>query len=172
MWPAALRDCGLRGETQGTRVNEKLEIRYTPMACADAGIISELYAENVGMVQRTVQTLAGPRTYELVSAHLVNRVTPPAPQGNFTLAMDPGRADGVALTLRVHLDSSATLKLGFGSGQKFDVLVSDEAGNLVHRWSDGRLFDQSRHSMVVEGSGAPGHGSRGPRPAAIPCRRG
>src|SRR5713226_5644460 len=73
-WTAPFRQCQETGEAQGPRVkhdgpagpiDQVLEIRYVTTNCADAGVLSEEFTENVGMLRRTVQTIAGPRRWDL-----------------------------------------------------------------------------------------------------------
>src|SRR5215475_4509008 len=76
-WDAYGRSCEAMGQTleaRGTHdgpigpIGNVMEIRYRSFTCADTGVQSEQFAENIGMVRRTVQTIAGPRTYDLVAA--------------------------------------------------------------------------------------------------------
>jgi hypothetical protein len=155
-WAAPMRTCRQSGEAQGTRAKHAraenaLEIRYRTFSCADAGTISELYAENIGMVQRTEQSFAGPRTYDLVSARLVSTVIETAPNGRFTITRDATTADEVALTLRVHVSPGTPLSLPFGSSQEYDIVVRDNAGKAVYVWSASRSFLQSLHTVDVDG---------------------
>ena len=68
-----------QGQAQARRIpyngpggswEETLEIRYRTAQCNDAGLESEQYAENIGMVRRVVQSFTGPRAYELVYARV------------------------------------------------------------------------------------------------------
>ncbi len=49
--------------------------RLTPR-CADAGIISEWFAPEVGLIRRVEETIAGPIVSELISADLGNEILP------------------------------------------------------------------------------------------------
>src|SRR5689334_14186942 len=78
-WNAHERPCDAMGQTQVKRgqhdgpagpIPGVLEIRYRNSGCADIGVEEEQYAENIGMVRRTVQTFAGPRNYDLVAARI------------------------------------------------------------------------------------------------------
>ena len=154
-WPAPLRECRQIGEAQGTRAKygdtaEALEILYETLDCADAGTLSELFVENVGMVRRTVQTFAGPRSYELISAHLVSPGAEPSPVGRFSASLEWATADEITFMLRVDLNGGQPLPLTFSSGQEFDLSLRDEKGREVYRWSAGRSFIQAEHSVTVE----------------------
>jgi hypothetical protein len=159
-WPAPARQCRQTGEAQGTRVkydgprgpiDGALEIRYSAGGCFDAGLLSELYAENIGMVRRTVQTFAGPRSYDLVSARLVAANIETAPNGRFSVVVDGVNGKEVSLTLRLEVNHAGPLSLAFGSSQEYDVAVIDEAGKGVYQWSASRTFLQSLHSVEVDG---------------------
>jgi hypothetical protein len=125
-----------------------LRVRYTIAGCADAGVDSDVFLPYVGLVQRMVQTIAGPRAFELVYARLGEVAVITEPEVSFGVAVDRG-AKAVRLTLRN--TTGAPLKLEFGSGQTFDVVVRDEDGKDVWRWSDGRGFTQALRSETVSG---------------------
>ncbi len=125
-----------------------LRVRYTIAGCADAGIDSDVFLPYVGLVQRMVQTIAGPRAYELVYARLGEIAVITEPEVSFGVAVDRA-AKAVRLTLRNK--TGVPLELNFGSGQTFDVVVRDEEGKDVWRWSDGRGFTQALRSETVSG---------------------
>ena len=125
-----------------------LRVRYTIAGCADTGVDSDVFLPYVGLVQRMVQTIAGPRAFELVYARLGEVAVITEPEVSFGVAVDRG-AKAVRLTLRN--TTGAPLKLEFGSGQTFDVVVRDEDGKDVWQWSDGRGFTQALRSETVSG---------------------
>lgn len=47
---------------------DAIEVDYSPGTCRDAGITQEFYAAGVGPVKRSMTTIAGPVTYDLVYA--------------------------------------------------------------------------------------------------------
>ena len=127
-----------------------LHINYPPGTCADAGILSDYYLPYVGLLRRTVQSFAGPRTYELIYARLGGVTFVSEPSLSFSLAVNPATAvvsglpNGkppvarVRMTLRNHF--LPPIGLEFPSGQKFDVTLTNEDGEEVYRWSDGKAF--------------------------------
>ncbi len=125
-----------------------LRLRYTYAACADAGIDSDLFLPYVGLLQRTIQTIAGPRAYDLVYARLGEVTVITEPEVNFAVAVDRSAASA-RLTLRN--TTGAPLQLDFGSGQTFDLIVRDETGAAVWVWSDGRGFTQALRTEQVTG---------------------
>jgi hypothetical protein len=54
----------------------------------------------------------------------------------------------VRLSLRVKLDDPLTLT--FGSGQTYDIVVRDEKGVEVYRWSKGKAFTMALRSMAFQ----------------------
>ena len=157
---AAARECPEMGQTQDRRVAhdgpagawQALEIKYRNFACADAGDLSEQFAENVGMVQRVVNTIAGPRTYNLMHAKLGNQVITAGNPGSFSVAALPALETNTwTATLRIDPPLFSDLKLHFPSGQEFDARLRDAEGDIVWTWSAGRLFIQAEHTVAVGG---------------------
>jgi len=120
-----------------------LEIRYPSANCADAGLAGEFYLPYIGLIQRESITIAGPRTMSLVYARIGGVTVLSEPELSFTLtldrrAYDPGALMNVRLSLRSTLEEA--LELTFPSGQKYDLTIRDEKGDVVYRWSDGKAF--------------------------------
>jgi len=128
-------------------------IDYSPPKCADAGLVSESYLPSVGLVQRTRETIAGPRTYALSYARIAGILVMSAPEVTFSVTLDSAVYTRSApqpmarLTLRVVQPNP--LSLTFPTSQEFDVVVRNAAGAVVYRWSDGQAFAQSFHTLSV-----------------------
>lgn len=126
--------------------NYALHIVYPPAGCADAGILSEFYLPYVGLVERTVSTIAGPRTYEMIYAQLGGVTFVSAPELTFSLTLNqtiyetgPGVPVMVArITLRNK--RLPPFRIISPSAQRFELLLKDENGNIVYRWSEGKAF--------------------------------
>lgn len=158
LFDAGGRECPEMGQAQGQRVQHDgpagrwsaLEIKYTPFACADAGDISEQFAENIGMVQRVVNTIAGPRTYNLVHAKLGNQLIAAGNPGTFSVAALPGQESGTwTATLRLDQPITSQMKLQFASGQEYELRLRDSDGSVVWTWSADKLFTEAGHSVPV-----------------------
>ncbi len=133
--------------------------------CADGGLLSENYATGVGLVQRVVETFAGPRTYRLASAQVGPRVMPAASFG-VQVSMDSPLYDNnlmpsliynpwptARLMLVVRNTSETPVNFTFRTSQRFDFVVRDARGEEVLRWSDRRLFlDVVERETLVNGS--------------------
>jgi hypothetical protein len=116
-----------------------LEIEYRTIGCADIGTVQEQYAENLGMLRRIQTSIAGPRTFDLISARVGSLVIDAAPTCRFTVSVVPPVAAGsVSATFRLQVNSSSPLILSFTSGQEYDFALIDNAGNTLWRWSDSR----------------------------------
>lgn len=139
-----------------------LHIRYNPGNCADAGIESDYLLPWVGLVSRTTHTIAGPRRYDLVYARLGVTVIS-APELAFSLSLDrsvytanlmppivPENAIPrihARITLRNTTPDPLTLE--FSSGQVYEMVLWNDQGKVVWRYSDGRAFTQAFHSITV-----------------------
>ena len=159
-WTAPLRQCQQTGEAQAQRVTtdgpagrfeNAVEIRYLTSNCADAGVLLEQYVDNIGMVRRTTQTIAGPRNWDLVSARVGNTRIETALNGRFTVSVDASGTDAIAVTLHIEVPPDATVTLPFSSGQEYDLVVRDETDKVVYSWSAARTFIQSLHNLTVAG---------------------
>lgn len=127
-----------------------LAVRYAPARCADAGLESDSFLPWVGLLQRVEQSIAGPRSYDLVYARLGGVTVISAPETAFSLALTQTHR---ALDARISLRHTAAepLTLVFPSGQQFDVQVFNANGRLVFQWSEGLHFIQSLTRLPVRG---------------------
>ena len=131
--------------------------------CMDGGIVSEYFAGGVGLVQRVLNTIAGPRTFQLVAAHVGASELPAASYGievsldrpvyyNNLMPpiIDPWPTARARLAVRNHTEWP--VEFTFPTSQRFDFIVRDALGKEVLRWSDGRAFLQiiGRETLVKE----------------------
>lgn len=119
--------------------------------CADAGISNESFAGGIGLVRRTMTTIAGPMNVELVWAN-VDSLQLPAAAVSVEVSVDrpvyfndPKLPAGETFaTLRARLTvrngGRIPVELTYATGQRFDFVVRDESGIELLRWSDGRAF--------------------------------
>jgi hypothetical protein len=123
--------------------------------CMDAGISREYFAPGVGLVQRVMNTIAGPRTFRLLSARVGPNVWPPALYGvevatdrpvYFNNLMPPIIAPWPTMHARlvVRNQTDTPVEFTYPTSQRFDFIVRDAQGKEVLRWSDGKAF-----AMVV-----------------------
>jgi len=159
-WWAPVRPCPEQdGQTQikrGTHdgpagpVADVLEIRYRAVGCADIGPVQEQYAEHLGMLRRVQTSIAGPRTFDLVSARVGNLTILAAPAGRFSVSVAPPAAgNSVSSPATFHLQVSSPLTLSFPSGQEYDFVLYDSAGTPLWTWSATATFIQSQHQRTV-----------------------
>lgn len=175
-WESPLSGCKQIGEASAKRGEyagpaglfaSAQVVSYGPGACADSGFLDETYVENLGLVRRVVNTLAGPAQYELVSARV----------GKFTFSAGPSvivrvsvpensfqrkiAAEALHVRAVLHIDAVGALgvKVQFPTSQRYEMVVRNPAGTIVYRWSDGKAFTDivgeetvgSRRSYVIEG---------------------
>jgi len=132
-----------------------LTIEYPPAQCADAGLTSEAYLPNIGLVRREATSFAGPVVYDLAYARLNGGLTyVSAPEQGFTVALDNlvyPAGGNVTARLTIRNTQSQPLVLTFPNGQRYDVVVRDAKGAVVYQWSRGKLFIQMVGSIAVNG---------------------
>ncbi len=159
-WQAPFRTCDQEGQRidkttvhdgPAGPVSDVVELRYRTFNCADTGVESEQFAEHLGMLRRVEQSIAGPRTYDLVSARVGNLVFSTPPSAQFTVGVDDPSADLLKVTLTLRVTSGELLNLHFSSGQEYDVLVRRGDGTVAWRWSAGATFIQTLHDWTVSG---------------------
>jgi hypothetical protein len=153
-WDAPARACNQQGQTLETPgsyegpmgiVNGVLDLRYRTMTCADAGIESEEYAENIGMLRRVVQSIAGPRQSDLIYAKLGEIVIDAVPHARFSVSVN-----GQSATIRLQTNSAGPLKLQFATGQEYDLVLRASDGKVAWKWSADQNFIQSLHDLTVD----------------------
>ena len=132
-----------------------LEIRYSPGACADAGVEREIYLPYVGLVQRTVTTFAGPRTFDLVYARMGGGITViSAAEVSFSVSLDRAAytvGDRMLVRFTIRNTQAQPLRLHFQSGKVYDVAVINDKGERVYVWSADRIFTQALKDLDVVG---------------------
>jgi hypothetical protein len=134
------------------RFRSVMQIFYEAPACPDAGIESEQYATNIGMLQRVVGSLAGPRTYKLISARIGNFIVEGGVFGRFTVSAAPvNGTDTLEVTLRLRTGAGPAVKLEFPSAQQYDVAIRDSNGRRIWTWSQDKLFALTPHELLVAG---------------------
>ena len=138
--------------------------------CADAGYDQDVFVAGIGLVERTQITLAGPMTLRLTEARIGRKIVR-AESFGFSLRTDKPvytpnffppvldddeepRGDGIP-TLRAVLTLENTtgtpIELAFSDGQRFEVVIRDQRGEEVWRWSDGKAFTQAAGTIRFEG---------------------
>jgi hypothetical protein len=159
-WNANARQCNAMGQTQNKRIEyqgaagripEALDIQYRTFGCADTGVLSEQYAENIGMLRRTVQTFIGPRAYDLISARVGSIRIEANPHAHFTTVIDGVSADAIDVRLHIEVDPAQSITLPFYSGQEYEIALRNQDGNVVYLWSSTASFIQSTHTLTIAG---------------------
>jgi len=126
-------------------------LEYRSSGCADAGVQSEVFAAGIGMVQRTVSTIAGPRVYELVSARVGRFVFDAAPATTFSVSVAASPGGGLVALLRLAPGTAEPVELYYPDWQEYDFVVWDETGKPVYRWSEGKAFAQAVRIKTISG---------------------
>ncbi len=69
----------------------------------------------------------------------------------YTAPVDPGPSVPV-MTARLSLrnTSDKPVRLAFSSGQRYDLELKNERGEVVYRWSEGRAFTMELGEEIIE----------------------
>jgi Intracellular proteinase inhibitor len=127
-----------------------LRVRYLPGICADAGFVQETFLPYAGMLERTIQTIAGPRRYDLIYARLGGVTVISQRELAFALTLDKAvYATGEPVLARIALRHSqpAPLRIVFSSGQTYELIVRRESGETVFQWSADKSFTQALRAV-------------------------
>ncbi len=124
------------------------QIRYRILDCADTGIESEIYLDNIGLTRRVVETIAGPREYNLVSAKVGPLTLSQTPGVDFRVSLPSAvfererRDEPVTIeaTLRLAVDRLEPLHLRYTTSQRYDLAMKNERGETVYLWSSAAVF--------------------------------
>jgi hypothetical protein len=148
----SIGDVGARVDVPAGTFERTLRLDFLTR-CADGGIVSEYFAGGVGLVERVLSTIAGPRIVRLVAAHVGASELPAASYG-IEISLDrplyynnlmPPIIDEwptARARLVVRNDTEWPVELTFPTSQRFDFIVRDALGKEILRWSDGRAFLQ------------------------------
>lgn len=120
---------------------DEIQIKFQN-SCNDAGITTQYYAPNVGLIRQDQSSFAGPVFYRLIYYRVGER-TGSVPEVSFTVAVDsPVYIQGNLLGARLSLRNSGSdgVALHFPSGQSFDLKILDSNGKSVFSWSADKSF--------------------------------
>ncbi len=108
--------------------------------CYDAGILEEVFAPNVGLIRRVVNSLFGPLSYELIYAS-VDGVIYGELSYSFSGGVFPGLVKGEnIINFEFKNNSSKEIVLTFPTSQTYDFILQNQNGDILYRWSEGKSF--------------------------------
>ena len=153
--PVAIDACtrSAKVETRSTRVktaagewDNALQLVFEP-SCADAGLTTLYFVPGLGPVVFERTSIAGPVRYELVYTRSGSTAAESAQVG-FTVALDAPSyktGDVVDILVRLTLRNTHTepITLTFMSGQRYDMRIWNDRGEVVYVWSADKLFPQA-----------------------------
>lgn len=120
---------------------EGLRIAYEPR-CADAGVTSATFVPQIGLAEYSTTSIAGPVVYKLVYARTGVTVRTDA-EWSFGISLDsPSYTQPAVMAVRLTLRNTQTepIRIQFPSGQDYDVVIRNEAGESVYTWSADKAF--------------------------------
>jgi hypothetical protein len=101
-----------------------------------------------------VTSIAGPRTVDLVYARLGGITVVAAPEVSFGASLDRAiyqAGDKMLVRLTLRNTQEQALHLQFPSGQIYDAAITNEKGERVYVWSDGKGFTQVFQDLEIIG---------------------
>ncbi len=134
--------------------NDVIRLEFEPN-CADGGVVSAWFVKSVGFVKWSSSNISGIVSSEMVKG-LIRGTT--FPQGviinasfpDHIVAIDqepPVNKDAPPATVDVNLtiqnNTNRELVYKFNSGQKFEIMLLDENGEIVSLWSRGKAFTEA-----------------------------
>lgn len=146
--------------------DQALVVDFGPEAnCADAGLDEDAFAPGVGLVERTGITIAGPLTLRLQEARIGGKAVRASGAGfgvstdrlvyvpDFFPVVDEEKDPIPAARISITLENTTggPLALTFNSGQRFEVVIRNEAGEAVWTWSDDKAFTLAIETVDIEG---------------------
>ncbi|WP_321473626.1 BsuPI-related putative proteinase inhibitor [uncultured Paludibaculum sp.] len=175
-WTSPLSGCQQTAETSAKRgefanpaglFTSALKVNYEPGGCSDAGFTEETYIENIGLVRRVVNTLAGPVQYDLVAARVGQFTFHAGPSIVTTVSVPENvlqrktAAEAFHLEAILHIEtiSAMGVDVTFPTSQRCDMVLRNSTGEIVYRWSDGKVFTEvvakesvgGRRSFAMDG---------------------
>jgi hypothetical protein len=153
-FPVAIEPC-----TRAAKIESKMAKVKTPAgewdnaiqlsfetSCADAGLTSMYFVPGLGPVVYETTSIAGPVRWELIYSR-AGSTAAEAPEVAFTVALDAPvyqAAESLNILVRLTLRNthSQPVTLTFPSGQRYDVRIWNDRGQVVYTWSADKLFPQ------------------------------
>src|SRR5574340_616264 len=112
--------------------------------CQQPARVSEKPASYTGPI-------AGPRTYDLVYARLGGITVVSGKETGFTLTLDQTVYRGTPMLARLTIRNTqdAPLRLNFTAGQRYDLVIRNDKGEVVYQWSRGKFFTLALGTEVI-----------------------
>ena len=131
-----------------------LQFAFEP-SCADAGVTTMYFVPAVGPVVYETTSIAGPVRWELVYTR-AGSTAAEAAQVGFTVALDAPSykaAEPLEMQLRLTLRNThpQPVTLIFPSGQRYDLRIWNDKGDIAYVWSADKLFIQAVSTEQVSG---------------------
>jgi hypothetical protein len=131
-----------------------LQFVFEP-SCADAGVTTMYFVPGFGPVVYETTSIAGPVRWELIYTR-AGSTAAEAPQVGFTVALDaPVYKAAAPLDIQARLTLRNThaqpVTLVFTSGQRYDLRIWNDKGEVMYVWSADKLFIQALSTEQVIG---------------------
>lgn len=160
-FPVAIEPCTRAAKIESTAAKVKtpagewtnaIQFTFEP-SCADAGLTSMYFVPGLGPVVYETTSIAGPVRWELMYGRTGSTVAE-GPHIAYTVALDAPvyqAAESVDILVRLTLRNthSQPVTLNFPSGQRYDLRIWNDRGQIVYTWSADKLFPQVISSEKV-----------------------
>jgi hypothetical protein len=152
-YPTAINECNPVARVESRDAHWKtpaaefwgaLVVNYPAGHCADAGLARDVFAPWIGLVRREELTIAGPRIMELVYARVGGVTVLSEPEVAFSLSLDksvyghPSEVPVLEARIAFRSTHPEPVEFNFPGMFRFELVIRNERGDEVYRWSDGR----------------------------------
>lgn len=130
-------------------------------SCADGGVISAWFVKSAGFVKWSSSNISGVVTSEMVKGSIGKTIFP---QGLLVNAIFPEHITAIDMeppvdknrpphTVNVNLtvtnNTGRDLVYKFSSGQSFEIMLINQEGEIVSRWSRGMAFTEALRLLTL-----------------------
>ena len=130
--------------------SECIHFAFTPPSnLADAGLLDQWFAPGVGLVKMTVQTIAGPLSYEL--SEFVDRGVPPSPPPRSRITVEVladrdtyGPEDPIEIRVVAHNPGEEEVTLEFRSSLQANYMI-----DWIYNWAADKAFTDALTQVTI-----------------------
>lgn len=122
--------------------------------CRDSGLMTASFVQGVGLVKWRSLSIAGEVESFLTTA-VIDNVSYPIIEGlQISSEIESGlfnlnQKRYASAYFNLENKSQSAVDITFNSGQKFDIEIVNEYGNVVNRWSHKRMFTEAIETLAI-----------------------
>jgi hypothetical protein len=128
-------------------------------SCADAGVTQALFLPYIGLASLETTTIAGPQTWHLIYSKTglteasTGLVSSRLSLDSLVYLYAPEGGRQMIARLSVRNTTSRPRVLNFRSGQRYDLQLRNERGEVAYTWSADKLFIQVLGTETIPAGG-------------------